>query len=191
MNAEDKEDSLTLGILEAIENNEDVTQRHLANNLGVALGLANSYLKRCVKKGFIKIHQAPANRYLYYLTPVGFSEKARLTAQYFSTSFEFYRRAGDSLKDVYTECKKNGWKNLLLAGSSELTEIAILRSQEQHIDIVGIYHSDNKLKTFFGYPVINKLSEAAAFDALIEQLHKEVKDRDTILIPTILGINSK
>ena len=44
--------------------------------MGVALGLANSYLKRCIRKGFIKITEAPANRYLYYLTPQGFAEKA-------------------------------------------------------------------------------------------------------------------
>ena len=79
---EKKEDNVTLSILEAIENKNDMTQRHLADNLGVALGLANSYLKRCVKKGLVKIHQAPANRYLYYLTPKGFSEKSRLTTQY-------------------------------------------------------------------------------------------------------------
>ena len=47
---EKKEDNVTLSILEAIENKNDMTQRHLADNLGVALGLANSYLKRCVKK---------------------------------------------------------------------------------------------------------------------------------------------
>ena len=75
MNNKQKEDSATLEILQAIENKKDVTQRHLANRLDVALGLANSYLKRCVRKGLVKIQQAPANRYFYYLTPMGFSEK--------------------------------------------------------------------------------------------------------------------
>ena len=104
---EKKEDNVTLSILEAIENKNDMTQRHLADNLGVALGLANSYLKRCVKKGLVKIHQAPANRYLYYLTPKGFSEKSRLTTQYLSTSFEFYRRAGDSCKEIFIQCDED------------------------------------------------------------------------------------
>ena len=72
-NAGDKEDALTLEILEVIENQSHVTQRHLADRLGVALGLANSYLKRCIRKGLIKVQQAPANRYLYYITPKGFA----------------------------------------------------------------------------------------------------------------------
>ncbi len=77
MNANKRKDSLTLEILETIEKHDNLTQRHLADNLGVALGLANSYMKRCVLKGLIKVHQAPANRFLYYLTPKGFAEKSR------------------------------------------------------------------------------------------------------------------
>jgi DNA-binding MarR family transcriptional regulator len=96
MNSAVKEEYLTLGILEAIEKNEDVTQRNLASDLGISLGLANSYLKRCVRKGLIKMRRAPVNRYLYYLTPKGLSEKSSFSAKYLYTSFEFYRKASNS-----------------------------------------------------------------------------------------------
>ena len=82
----DKENQLTLELLKAIDQKDDISQRHLAQQMGVALGLANSYLKRCVKKGWIKISTAPANRYMYYLTPTGFAEKPRKTADFVSTS---------------------------------------------------------------------------------------------------------
>ena len=102
VNMRQREEPLTLEILEAIEESSDVTQRHLARRLGVALGLANSYLKRCVRKGLIKVQQAPANRYLYYLTPKGFAEKSRLTAEYLRVSLSFYRRASDSLAAIFS-----------------------------------------------------------------------------------------
>ena len=105
MNGKHKDDALTLEILEAIDEQSDVTQRHLARRTGVALGLANSYLKRCVRKGLVKIQQAPANRYLYYLTPKGFAEKSRLTAEYLSASLTFYRRAGDSCNRAFAHCR--------------------------------------------------------------------------------------
>ena len=73
-------------MLQAVEESSDVTQRHLAQSMGVALGLANSNLRRCARKGLIKVQQAPADRYLYYLTPKGFAEKSRLTADYLSIS---------------------------------------------------------------------------------------------------------
>ena len=75
LNQETKEDQLTLNILDAIENQSDLSQRRLAGDLGIALGLANSYLKRCIRKGLVKVSAIPSNRYLYYLTPKGFSEK--------------------------------------------------------------------------------------------------------------------
>src|SRR4030065_10645 len=95
-----KEDALTLEILDVIDRRNDVSQRHLARHLGVALGLANSYLKRCIRKGLVKVSQAPANRYLYYLTPQGFAEKSRLTAHSLNYSLYFYRKAGASCRHV-------------------------------------------------------------------------------------------
>jgi len=135
MNNREKQESVTLEILEAIDAKSDVTQRHLAQRTGIALGLANSYLKRCVRKGLVKIHQAPANRYLYYLTPQGFAEKSRLTGQYLSYSFKFYRRAGDSCADALTRCKRNGWRRIALCGASDLAEIASLRALEHDIEV--------------------------------------------------------
>src|SRR5438445_8329748 len=87
------EADITLGMLNAVEENSVVTQRSLAKELGIALGLANAYLRRCVSKGLIKVTHAPANRYAYYLTPQGFAEKSRLTAQYLALSFDFFRVA--------------------------------------------------------------------------------------------------
>ena len=47
-NAPHNDPSITLGLLTAIEQDSTLTQRSVAKDLGIALGLANSYLKRCV-----------------------------------------------------------------------------------------------------------------------------------------------
>ena len=51
---------IVLGLLESVERNGAQSQRKLASDLGIALGLVNAYLKRCVKKGLLKIGEAPA-----------------------------------------------------------------------------------------------------------------------------------
>jgi len=71
-----------LGLLESVERGGEQSQRRLASELGVALGLVNAYLKRCINKGLVKVSEAPARRYAYYLTPHGFTEKSRLTVEY-------------------------------------------------------------------------------------------------------------
>ena len=87
----DEKELITLNLLGLVEENSVITQRFIATKLGVALGLTNTYLKRCTKKGLIKIQQIPSNRYAYYLTPRGFAEKSRLTAEYLKQSFDFFQ----------------------------------------------------------------------------------------------------
>src|ERR1700683_182480 len=88
-----EDERILLDLLNSVERDGGQSQRRLASELGIALGLVNAYLKRCVKKGLIKVTHAPARRYMYYLTPQGFAEKSRLTAEYLSSSFSFFRRA--------------------------------------------------------------------------------------------------
>lgn len=134
----DPETEITLGVLDAVHENEKVTQRSVARDLGIALGLANAYLKRCVRKGLIKVNQIPPNRYLYYLTPKGFSEKSRLTAEYLSSSMTFFRRARQQCEAVLQDCSEAGWSRVALLGSGELAEIAILCNAEFKLDLIVV-----------------------------------------------------
>ena len=134
---------LTLGVLEAIDSKKSITQRSISKDLDMALGLVNSYLKRCVKKGFIKIQQAPKNRYLYYLTPKGFSEKAKLTAEFLTSSFTFFRKSRDQIEEILDNCNKKNWKRILLFGNSELAEITSLYSKNYEVQIMQVYNTSN------------------------------------------------
>ena len=178
----DREEQLVLELLDAVGRKNDVSQRHLALHMGVALGLANSYLKRCIRKGFIKISEAPANRYLYYLTPTGFSEKSRLTAKYLSSSFAFYRKAGESCIRVLETCERNGWKQVALCGISDLAEIAALRAQERDIGIVGTYDPHTDRRRFVNKPVWQKFSDVPPCDAwLLTDLNAPRMTHDHII----------
>lgn len=132
------DDEMVLGLLDAVERDQNVTQRHLARELGIALGLANTYLKRCVRKGLIKMSQAPARRYYYYLTPRGFSEKSRLTATYLSNSFSFFRSARLQCGDLLRAASERGQRKIALIGAGDLAEIAALVATEYEIEIVGV-----------------------------------------------------
>ncbi len=199
MNAKgEREDELVLELLDAIGKNSDVSQRHLARHLGVALGLANSYLRRCIRKGFVKISEAPANRYLYYLTPKGFAEKSRLTAKYLSISFAFYRRASASCAEAFAQCAANGWHKVVLCGVSDLAEIASLRAGQTNVEIAGIYDPHSECRRFIGKEVWRDLNHARPFDACVltdlqapaasyERL-TAIVERSRIVVPDILRL---
>lgn len=196
--ANEKEEKLTLELLNAIEQKSDLSQRNLAQHMGIALGLTNSYLKRCARKGLVKMSEAPANRYLYYLTPKGFAEKARLTGHYLADSLTFYRRAGESCSTIFDYCKRNEKERILLCGVSELAEIALIRAMDAEIKITGIYDPKSSLEQLFSRPVWNDLAEVGEFDTCFladlnspyefyRTLIKEI-DKEKILIPDVLGI---
>ena len=195
----DPEQSLTLEILDTVQRNEQLSQRNLSRQLGVALGLTNSYLKRCVRKGWVKVQQAPANRYLYYLTPTGFAEKSRLTAAYLSYSLGFYREAGGSCARLLDQCIENQWRRLLLCGVSDLAEIAMLRAMERNLVIVGIYDPKSEHDRFLGKTVWRSLDQADVHDARMltaiaepRVLHAEISAQPgsiPMLVPGVLRLD--
>src|SRR5271156_4343904 len=135
---EHENERIVLGLLSSVESDGARSQRRIAAELGIALGLVNAYLKRCVKKGLVKVQDAPARRYAYYLTPQGFAEKSRLTVQYLSDSFSFFRKAKGDCTRVFEDAAARGFKRLVLAGKSDLAEIAILCAVEARATVVAI-----------------------------------------------------
>ena len=151
---------IVLGLLTSIERDSAVTQRKLAGDLGIALGLANAYLRRCVRKGLVKMRQAPLNRYAYYLTPQGFAEKSRLTAEYLAVSLDFFRRARSDCMDLFQQCAAREWRMVALYGAGELAEIAVLSAGESGVGIVCVVDPEWAGRNCAGLAVVADLSAA-------------------------------
>ncbi len=164
----DNEAKITLGLLNMVHDNEHASQRSMADGLGIALGLANAYLKRCVKKGLIKISHAPANRYAYYLTPQGFSEKTRLTAEFLSQSFNLFRHARTAGAEMFGQCQARGWTRVALFGASDLTEIFTLSARDFDVELACVIADLPNAREFAGLAVVAPAAcDAAAIDAII------------------------
>jgi DNA-binding MarR family transcriptional regulator len=161
------EHEITLGVLNAVHDDSNVTQRSMSGELGIALGLTNSYLKRCIKKGLIKVQQAPANRYAYYLTPQGFSEKSRLAREYLTQGFQFFRIAREQCSDIFVLCRDQGQHRIALHGLTDLAEIAVLCAKDHDVELVCIIDSSSKLDTYSGIPVLAAPPRLDNFDAFI------------------------
>ena len=193
---------IMLGLLDAVEQERAQSQRLLASELNIALGLVNAYLKRCIKKGLVKVRGAPARRYAYYLTPQGFAEKSRLTVEYLSYSFGFFRQAKTDCSNLFRLAKAAGIRKVVLAGQSDLAEIAALCAIEQGIGIVGVVQAEAGQDQFVGLPVFANFDDVTeAFDAvLITDLTKAQEACDValarfgatrVLVPDLLRIRIK
>ena len=171
----------------------------LSRRIGVAVGLINAWLKLSIGKGYVKARQAPYKRYAYYLTPKGFAEKSRLTAQYLSISFNFFRHARQQCAALFAECAARGWRRIALAGAGDLAEIAALCAPEQKIEIAGIIDRDRAGGTFAGLRVVGERTELGPIDGVILTDLAQPQDTfdalaaaigaDAVLAPRLLNIS--
>jgi DNA-binding MarR family transcriptional regulator len=162
-NESGEDERIVLNLLNSVDDGAQ-SQRRIAEELGIALGLVNAYLKRCIKKGLVKVSQAPARRYAYYLTPQGFAEKSRLTVDYLSSSFSFFRRARSDCSQLLAEVVASGSSGVVLAGISDLAEIAIICALESNVTIAAVVDPKATATRFMGVPVVT------SFDALTIQI---------------------
>jgi EPS-associated MarR family transcriptional regulator len=83
-----------LQVLRALQDKPDMTQRELAQKLGVSVGRVNYCIKALVDKGYVKVGNFTASnnklRYAYILTPSGVAEKAGLTTAFIARKLSEY-----------------------------------------------------------------------------------------------------
>lgn len=144
----DAKDLRTLKILERVGNGRTPSQRDLAGELNISLGLVNSFIKRLVKKGFVKITTIPKNRIKYILTPSGAAEKTRLTYKYIQHSYSFYKDARHRLRKICADLEKNGVQRIVFYGAGDLAEIAYISLQETPIQLAAIVDDEKKGERF-------------------------------------------
>ncbi len=131
-------DIRTLKILEKIDKDDLPSQRALANELSISLGLVNSFIKQLANKGYFKITTIPKNRVRYIITPKGIAEKTRLTYEYIKHAYQFYSEARQSIGDLYRQLEINGCSRIVLYGANNLAEIAYVSCNGTSLSIAAI-----------------------------------------------------
>jgi DNA-binding MarR family transcriptional regulator len=163
----ESQQEIMLRLLEQVEADDSVSQDRFAKRVGIAKGLANAYFNRCLQKGWIRLRQVPKQRFLYYLTPKGFAEKARLTAEFLTSSYQFYRHVREDVGALMAEAAKEGHKRLAVLGAEELAEITAIVSEESSIEIAGFIAPGSARTRIAGRPVVASWSEADGADGAI------------------------
>lgn len=101
-----------LKLLRYLEENPQVSQRELAEHLGVSLGKANYCLKALINKGQVKAsnfkNSDNKRQYLYLLTPKGIEAKARITVSFLNRKMREYEELKSEIAQLQQEVIENG-----------------------------------------------------------------------------------
>ena len=109
-NSQDQE--IKYRLLKILSQSGDITQRHMAREMGISLGKVNYCLSELAKQGFIKIRRFRASRnkiqYFYLLTSRGLEEKARLTTSFLRRKVLEYKEIKKQIKELSQELREQG-----------------------------------------------------------------------------------
>ncbi len=124
-----------LRILETLEREPDTTQASLAAQLGVAVGTVNWYLKRMMRKGYVKATQMERRRLKYFVTPTGLALKSRLTKEYMEVSLRVYRELRQAARETLAQVRDGGYTIVKVDGRGEAMDIFLLTCLEEGVGI--------------------------------------------------------
>ena len=97
-------------VMRILEQNPDLTQRELADRLGVSLGGLNYCLRALVEKGWVKVQSFGLSKnkfgYVYILTPRGIAEKASLTSRFLKRKMDEYEALRSEIAALRAEARR-------------------------------------------------------------------------------------
>jgi len=113
-------------LLKILDKDLNLTQRQMAQKMGISLGKVNYCLSELAKKGFIKINRFKASKikikYIYMLTPKGLEEKGRLTLSFLKLKLSEYEEIKRQIRDLATEVAEEGLLDVFAAETADLSE---------------------------------------------------------------------
>ena len=142
-----------LRMLEEFQRTPDMSQRHLAHRLGIALGVTNVLVRGVAKRGYIRIVQVKWKRWAYVLTPAGIARKVQLTFAYVERFLDHYRRVRQLLTEDVGSLALTSESQVAIYGRTELAELLFLVLRDIGVLNIHVIDVNPEKSTFLGMPV--------------------------------------
>jgi EPS-associated MarR family transcriptional regulator len=98
-------------VLRMLQENPDMTQREIAEKLGVSTSGLNYCLNALIDKGYLKVQNFSQSKnkfgYIYVLTPQGIAEKALLTSRFLRRKMDEYESLKAEIESLHAEAKSS------------------------------------------------------------------------------------
>ena len=94
-----------------LQDNPDMTQREIAEKLGISTSGLNYCLNALIDKGLVKVHNFSQSKnkfgYIYVLTPQGIAEKAVLTGRFLKRKMQEYETLRAEIEALQSDVEKS------------------------------------------------------------------------------------
>ncbi len=124
-------------LLNEIAQDSLVTQSNLSEQLGIAVGSVNWYIKRLISRGWIKVSRLDRTRLKYDLTSEGMKIFSQRALMYARDSLKVSKSLRDKASALVTDLKQRGLESIYLYGNDEIMDILRLTCIEHQIEIAA------------------------------------------------------
>ena len=134
-----------LKILNLLTNNEDVTQRVIAKELGISLAMVNFYLEKYEEEGLLTIKRDSTKSLTYILTRLGHERRKLLNMEFLEASLDVYNDAKQECINFIKKIVDAGFKKLLFYGAGEVCELflyVINNVNEIDLEVLAVIDDD-------------------------------------------------
>jgi hypothetical protein len=150
-------------LLARLQDGGAMSQRSLARELGIALGLTNSLLRRTAQNGWVQVVRAEPAALRYVITAEGVAQETAMSRAHFDGAVRSYAEVRDRIRFVFNLLSSR-WgapgsptaaapaKEVVFYGAGEVAEVGYVCLQDCDLRLVGVVDG-NAPKRFFGLPV--------------------------------------
>ena len=112
MNNDSFNQALRYRLLNILKEEPYLTQKDMADRMGVSVGKVNYCIKEFTKKGIVKVKSfrdsRNKKRYLYILTPKGMEERVKISIRFLKAKMEEYDLIRSYIKELYNDMDQSG-----------------------------------------------------------------------------------
>ncbi len=171
-----------LRLLEEVDATADLSQRTIAGNVGIALGVVNVLVKSMVKLGYIRVTRLSWKRWAYFLTPAGVSRKVQLTANYVNRFMGHYRRVRALVSETIDVDSIESHHVVAIYGATDLGELIYLVLKDAGVERIE-FLDDSRTGLFLGMPIysLKSANKAQYMKVMVAYPNDVIEHRERLI----------
>lgn len=157
-------DEKEFAVIREISNHHYPTQRTIAKNLGISLGLTNLIIRRLIKKGYLKVSQLNARKIEYILTPQGFAEKAKKSYYFTLKTINNLKTLKQKIQEIILSNYKQGKRKFAIQGNTELATLVEISFRDLNLEGLEYFRENNELSNDNDLIILNTEGDSLVKD---------------------------
>ncbi|HNW94102.1 MAG TPA: winged helix-turn-helix transcriptional regulator [bacterium] len=126
-----------LELINVLGRQPHTSQRSLANEVRISLGMVNLFVRKLTKKGLVTVQKINRRDLRYILTPAGLKARASYNLQYLDKRLTHFVRAKELVTEKLDEVLAGGFHSVYLMAKGEWSEIGFIAAKGMGIDLLG------------------------------------------------------